>query len=233
MNKRPGGELATRPLHFILLADCSGSMNIDGKIQALNNAVREAIPHMQAVANENPNAEILVRAIKFSDSAEWHISTPTPIENFQWKDLTSGGLTDMGEALTLLSEELKIPPMSDRALPPVLVLISDGLPTDDINNGLKTLMALPWGKKSVRIAIAVGEDADQEILQRFIDNPDIKPLQANNADQLVKYIKWVSTVILKSASSPSSQVNYMNSSGVNVPIPKLPENEPSSAADVW
>lgn len=233
MNKRPGGELATRPLHFILLADCSGSMNIDGKIQALNNAIREAIPHMQAVANENPNAEILVRAIKFSDNAEWHIATPTPIEKFQWKDLTSGGLTDMGEALNLLSEELKIPPMSDRALPPVLVLISDGLPTDDINNGLKTLMALPWGKKSVRIAIAVGEDADQEILQRFIDNPDIKPLQANNADQLVKYIKWVSTVILKSASSPSSQINYMNSSGVNVPIPKLPENEPSSAADVW
>ncbi len=233
MNKRPGGELATRPLHFIILADCSGSMNIDGKIQALNNAIREAIPHMQAIANENPNAEILVRAIKFSDGAAWHIAQPTPIEKFQWVDLTSGGLTDMGEALTLLSEELKIPPMSDRALPPVLVLISDGLPTDDINNGLKTLMALPWGKKSVRIAIAVGEDADQEILQRFIDNPNIKPLQANNADQLVKYIKWVSTVILKSASSPSSQVNYMNSSGMNVPIPKLPENEPSSAADVW
>jgi uncharacterized protein YegL len=233
MNKRPGGELATRPLHFILLADCSGSMNIDGKIQALNNAIREAIPHMQAIANENPNAEILVRAIKFSDGATWHISQPTPIEKFQWVDLTSGGLTDMGEALSLLSEQLKIPPMSDRALPPVLVLISDGLPTDDINNGLKTLMALPWGKKSVRIAIAVGEDADQEILQRFIDNPNIKPLQANNADQLVKYIKWVSTVILKSASSPSSQVNYMNSSGMNVPIPKLPDNEPSSATDVW
>ncbi len=233
MNKRPGGELATRPLHFILLADCSGSMNIDGKIQALNNAIREAIPHMQAIANENPNAEILVRAIKFSDGAAWHIAQPTPIDKFQWVDLTSGGLTDMGEALSLLSEELKIPPMSDRALPPVLVLISDGLPTDDINNGLKTLMALPWGKKSVRIAIAVGEDADQEILQRFIDNSNIKPLQANNADQLVKYIKWVSTVILKSASSPSSQVNYMNSSGMNVPIPKLPDNEPSSAADVW
>jgi len=233
MNKRPGGELATRPLHFILLADCSGSMNIDGKIQALNNAIREAIPHMQAIANENPNAEILVRAIKFSDGAAWHISQPTPIEKFEWVDLTSGGLTDMGEALSLLSEQLKIPPMSDRALPPVLVLISDGLPTDDINNGLKTLMALPWGKKSVRIAIAVGEDADQEILQRFIDNPHIKPLQANNADQLVKYIKWVSTVILKSASSPSSQINYMNSSGMNVPIPKLPDNEPSSATDVW
>lgn len=42
MNKRPGGEMATRPLHFIWIADCSGSMGIDGKIQALNNAIREA-----------------------------------------------------------------------------------------------------------------------------------------------------------------------------------------------
>ena len=26
MPKRPGGELATRPLHFIWIADCSGSI---------------------------------------------------------------------------------------------------------------------------------------------------------------------------------------------------------------
>ena len=34
MSKRPGGELATRPLHFIWIADGSGSMAADGKIQA-------------------------------------------------------------------------------------------------------------------------------------------------------------------------------------------------------
>ncbi len=72
--KRPGGELATRPLHFIWITDSSGSMRIDGKIQALNNAIREAIPHMQRVADDNPYAQILVRAIKFSSSAQWHIS---------------------------------------------------------------------------------------------------------------------------------------------------------------
>ena len=47
MSKLPGGALASRPLHFIWVADCSGSMSVDGKIQALNNAIREAIPHMQ------------------------------------------------------------------------------------------------------------------------------------------------------------------------------------------
>jgi hypothetical protein len=62
---RPGGPLATRPLHFIWLCDCSGSMAVDGKTQALNNAIREAIPHMRNVASDNPNADVLVRAIKF------------------------------------------------------------------------------------------------------------------------------------------------------------------------
>jgi len=47
MSKRPGGEVATRPPHFIWICDCSGSMGVDGKIQALNNAIREAIPHMR------------------------------------------------------------------------------------------------------------------------------------------------------------------------------------------
>ena len=33
--KRPGGELASRPLHFIWIADCSGSMSGE-KIQHEN-----------------------------------------------------------------------------------------------------------------------------------------------------------------------------------------------------
>ena len=36
--RRPGGKLAARPLHFIWLLDCSGSMHFDGKMAALNNA---------------------------------------------------------------------------------------------------------------------------------------------------------------------------------------------------
>ncbi len=233
MSKRPGGELATRPLHFIWIADCSGSMSVEGKIQALNNAIREAIPHMQSVADENPNADVLIRAVKFSTGAQWHISQPTSVADFKWTDLDTGGLTDMGKALSLIAEQLKIPPMSDRALPPVLVLISDGQPTDDFSSGLKALMDLPWGKKSVRIAIAVGEDADNEILQQFIGASEIRPLQAHNAEQLVKYIKWVSTAVLKSASSPASQADISGHTVANVPIPTLPDNEPSSATDVW
>ncbi len=225
MPVRPGGELASRPLHFIWIADCSGSMSVDGKIQSLNTAIRDAVPHMQAVADENPNAEVLVRAVKFSSGAQWHISQPTPVADFKWEDLNADGLTDMGKALKLVADQLKIPPMTDRALPPVLVMISDGHPTDDFGNGIQTLMDLP---------VAIGRDADHDVLQKFIGHPELKPLQANNADQLVKYIKWVSTAVLKAASSPESQAGQALAVKGNVPIPNLPEDSgPASPQDVW
>jgi uncharacterized protein YegL len=234
MKTRPGGELATRPLHFIWIADCSGSMAVDGKIQALNTAIREAIPHMQKVADENPNAQVLVRAIKFASGAQWHISQPTPVEDFKWEDLSAQGETDMGKALSMVSDQLRIPPMTDRALPPVLVLVSDGQPTDDFNKGLRDLMDEPWGKKAVRIAISIGTDADEEVLQKFIGHSELKPLQANSPEALVKYIKWVSTAVLKSASAPASQATADAPAAVNVPVPMpTADDEPTSAADVW
>ncbi|MBU0493365.1 MAG: tellurium resistance protein [Chloroflexi bacterium] len=210
-------------------------MASDGKIQALNNAIREAIPHMQKVADENPNAQVLVRAVKFSNGAQWHISQPTPVEDFKWDDLSAEGVTDMGKALSMVAEQLKIPPMTDRALPPVLVLISDGQPTDDFNKGLNDLTDQPWGKKSVRIAISIGEDADDDVLQKFIGHPELKPLQANNPESLVKYIKWVSTAVLKSASAPASQAaGTAAPAAANVPVPTpTVDDEPDSALDVW
>jgi uncharacterized protein YegL len=94
--------------------------------------------------------------------------------------------------------------MSERALPPVLVLISDGQPTDDFDQGLKELLDQPWGKKAVRIAISIGQDADADVLQKFIAHPEMKPLAANSPEALVKHIKWASTAVLKSASSPAA-----------------------------
>lgn len=233
-SKRPGGELATRPLHFIWICDCSGSMSVDGKIQALNNAIRQSLPLMQTAAAENPNATVFVRVLKFSDGAQWLISQPTPVEDFQWQDLNADGVTDMGKALSMVAEQLKIPPMTDRALPPVLVMISDGQPTDDFSSGLKKLMEQPWGKKAARVAIAIGQDADYEVLQKFIGNPELKPLSANNPDQLINRIKWVSTAVLKSVSSPASQSKDSVSGRTNVPIP-IPVTDGANvdSNDVW
>lgn len=232
--RRPGGQMASRPLHFIWLADGSGSMRVDGKIQALNNAIREAIPHMQAVARENPHAAVFVKAIRFADDARWLGERLTPVSEFRWEDISAGGVTALGEALTMLGDALQPPLMTDRALPPVIALVTDGLPTDDFQAGLNHLLSKPWGRQALRIVIAIGEDAAsneaQEIFRAFIGNENMRPFQANNPEALVEHIRWVSTAVLKSVSSPS------RSTPDAVPGLQLPVSMGAGAleeTDVW
>ena len=83
MAVRPGGEYAGRPLHVIWLLDCSGSMAISGKIEALNNAIREVVPAMRKAAEGNPEVQFYVRVIRFSSGATWHIAEPTLLTRLQ------------------------------------------------------------------------------------------------------------------------------------------------------
>ncbi len=237
----PGGKMAARPLHFIWIADCSGSMS-GSKIEELNMAIQEALPEMKRVAQSNPHAEVLVRAVKFSSGAQWHVHQPTPVESFQWPVLKAGGVTDMGKAFNLVAEQLKMPPMDQRGLPPVLVLVSDGHPTDDANRGLKKIMDEPWGRKAVRIAIGIGGDADYAMLQKFIGHSEIAPLRANNAETLTQYIRWASTATIQAASAPNIQPNIEPTIPnaprptpvlPNIPVPPPPSNQGGSSADVW
>ena len=192
-NIRPSGIISNRPWYFYWICDCSSSMSLDGKIQTLNFAIHEAIPAMRETAAENPCAKLLVRALKFSSEAQWHIAEPTPIEDFEWTDLTTTAddSSNLGKALSVVAEQLKTQ-MPERAYPPILVLITDGRPTDDYERGLEELLNEPWGKKAVRLAISVGSDTDEEVLQKFIADPEFKPLQASNPNQLVKHLKWTS-----------------------------------------
>ncbi len=232
---RPGGELATRPLHFIFIADCSTSMKHSGKIEALNQAIRDALPDMCRVADENPNAEVLVRAIAFSSGAYWINPKPVPVEDFIWQDLEASGVTDLGAAIHLLQEELQIPPMSERALPPVLVLISDGIPTDNYEEALEELFKLPWGIKAVKLAIGIGRGISERMLKKFINNEEIEVLKADRAEALTEYIKWASTAVLQAASSPASQLGEEVKG--NVYMPKVPdkywEDLSIDLGDVW
>jgi uncharacterized protein YegL len=167
----------------------------DGKIESLNFALREMIPNLRDVADANPTAEIMVRVLTFSTGARWHVRTPCPISEFRWRDLTAGGQRDMGLALSMVSERLKAPEMPQRGLPPLLVLISDGSPTDDFDAGLKSLLDEPWGRKAVRVGIAIGANADLNVLQKFIGNPSIRPLQANSPESIIRQLRFASTQV--------------------------------------
>lgn len=216
---RPGGEMARRELHFVWLLDTSGSMRADGKIQALNVAIREALPQLRSAAGDNPGVRVLVRALTFSTGARWHIEEPTPVEQVRWEDVEAGGHTDMGQALGLLAEAMRSPPMPERAVSPVFVLVTDGHHTDEFDAGLAALMAQTWGRDAVRMAVTIGRDVNLDALQKFIGNDQIHPVQAHNPEALVQQIRWVSRSGLE-----SSQVGTG---------PRLPPASDASAGELW
>src|SRR5580700_9229223 len=89
----PGGShaMSSRPVHFFWILDTSGSMGVKDKIGQLNRAIRDAIPAMRGAAGDNPTAQLLIRAVAFDSSARWHISSPVPIDQFEWTDVSAGG----------------------------------------------------------------------------------------------------------------------------------------------
>ena len=196
-------RLVRRQLHVILALDCSGSMR-GSKIASLNYAIRAAIPELRSVAADNPEVDVRVRAMRFASTVTWHIETPIAVEDLVWEDLTAGGETGMGEALTMIAGVLTTEALPGRQLPPVIVLASDGHPSDDIDTGLDRLLTSYYGSRAMRIAISIGSDADDEVLDRFIARPPMRPLQANNAQELVQHIKWATTMPVKSVSAATN-----------------------------
>jgi uncharacterized protein YegL len=214
-----GGAVSKRSLKIYWLVDVSWSMSGD-KIATVNRAIKACIQPLIDAAEDNHEAQMFVRAMKFSVGAQWHTSE-TKIEDFKWYDLETNGYTETGAALRLMSEELTVEKMGNRALPPVIILMSDGEATDDYEGGLKELLSHRWGQKAVRIAIAIGQDANIDELTKFCSNKEVPPLVADRASDLVRYIKWASVEVSKSVShsaiTPSADTN------VQLPPPPTPQ----------
>jgi uncharacterized protein YegL len=211
----PGGELATHELHFFWLLDGSTSM-AGAKVQSLNFAVSNAISEMRNAAETNPRARLLVHSLRFASTVQWissdgqtsNVSTPpVPISEFKWGDfIQANGETAMGQVLSVVADELGKLDMSARHFPPVIVLVTDGLATDKFEDGLARLMANPFGKAAVRLAVAIEDgnsEVDLERLQEFIGNPEVKPLRSSNSDELAARIAFASRTGIERSSRPS------------------------------
>jgi len=204
----------TMVLFFIV--DTSGSMG-GSKIGAVNAAIEEVIPELKDLSVKNADAQIKIAALEFSTGARWITdSGPIEVENFNWNDINAGGVTDLGEACLKLNEKLSKNEYMQEAtgsFAPALFLMSDGEPTDEYRNGLSKLWENNWFKKSVKVAIAIGEDANKAVLEEFTGSKEAV-LEVHNAKALKKMIKFVS-VRASEIASKSTDVGL--SSNGNVP----------------
>ena len=85
---------------------------------------------------------------------------------------------------------------------PVLFLMSDGQPTDEYRKALDSLRENRWFKVAIRVAIAIGDDADMQVLTEFTGNPELV-LTAHTPEALKQMIRFVSVTSSKIGSRSS------------------------------
>ena len=125
------------------------------------------------------------------------IASLMPLDAFDdWAPLDAGGLTDLGAAFTELNEKLSKNGFMDRGsassgfYAPVIILLSDGGPTDDYLSALKVLKQNKWYKSALKIAIAIGEDANRDVLKKAIGNVELL-FSVNDTGNLKKAIRFI------------------------------------------
>ena len=199
--------IAKRTLTVFFVIDNSGSMEGE-KIGAVKTAIKDVLPELKNLAApNNADVEIKVAALIFSGSSYW--IHPTLVNDFTWKDLTTENLTNMGAALTELRSKLSIGDggtMSEEkaCYAPVFIFMSDGEPTDEVGSPLKALWENKWFKHGTRSAIAIGKDANIDVLADLVGSKE-GVTRVHSPETLKKIIKFVTMTATKSGSSGVSR----------------------------
>ncbi len=208
---RPGGiSRQARKMPLLILADTSGSMS-DEKIATLNQALPGLVQELQ---NDGMTRDsVLISLITFGGTVS-EVCTLQSVATVTIPVLVAAGGTPMGQAfrtaLSHLSDRSRLPASS---LTPTIALCSDGHPNDEWKVPLQELQRHPVASKAVRLALAIGQDADNDILAQFIGNPEYPVLHADEAHKIGTFFQWV-TLHTRSRS--------VGSGGVPQPVDLLP-----------
>lgn len=182
-----------RMLPVVLLADCSGSMSEDGKIESLNHAIRTMI-RVLACADDR-DSEIHLGVIGIGGEAAELRNPLTPVTEIPFTPLQAEGGTPTGSAVELAAQLI-----SDEAIPanahhPILVLVTDGYPTDDFERALDRLERSALGAGSTRFALGIGADVRREHLERFASDRAAGVLGTEQIADIDRFFRFVTRAV--------------------------------------
>ncbi|MGD1455628.1 vWA domain-containing protein [Vibrio harveyi] len=191
-----------RPLPVIVMADTSGSMSIDGKIDALNRSIKDMI---SSFASESRlRAEIHLSIVTFGGEAVTRLPLTPAHQIEQIENFTALGGTPLGAACTIVKDLIEdkdsIP---SRAYRPVIILVSDGYPTDDYVKAFDALLNSERAQKATRFALSIGNDADNTLLGSFGNDVEAPLLFAHNAAEIARFFRAVTMSVANHSKSQS------------------------------
>ncbi|MEU8143186.1 VWA domain-containing protein [Nonomuraea sp. NPDC048901] len=192
-----------RQLPVLILADVSGSMIHESKIETLNRSISEMLRSFKELVETD--YEITVGVVTFG-GFEARLHHPlAPVAGYEWRDMPAEGRTPLGHALTLahdvLEDRAQVPSRSGK---PVVVLASDGIPTDEWEEPLQRLLLSPRAGRATRFSVAIGNDIDEQamhVLERFAKDGAEGVIRAENAHRIVEFFSWLTMSISQQAVS--------------------------------
>jgi uncharacterized protein YegL len=203
-----------RPLPVIIAVDRSGSMSADGKIEALNIALKNFIDSVKD--EDSAKAEIQIALYSFGDESatcDLHLS---PISQVSITDYQAHGKTPMGgvfRKLKELIEDKSIIP--SRSYKPTIVLLTDGIPTDEWKSPMSELINEGRSSKAFRIAMAIGDDADRNMLSKFVSSPEYL-VTGESARDIRKFFRFVTMSVTQRMKSQMPDMPQ---------IPQMPDDD--------
>lgn len=221
-------EVAARTMALFYLFDKSGSM-FGTKIGQVNNAMKDIPKIIKEVADGAPNAKIVVAAVAFSNDVEWITTKPQTPEEFidSWQDMKAGGLTALGAVLKSLNEKMSRKeflgenPMG--YLAPGVIILSDGEPTDDWQTPLNELRKNNWFKNAIKVAFAVGDDANKDVLAEICGTKEAV-VSIDDPEKIRQYIKFVTATVSKTGTTSTTGKSAQEA--VNDAIATMDDNQP-------
>ncbi|MDD3589719.1 MAG: VWA domain-containing protein [Thermoguttaceae bacterium] len=180
-----------RRLPVYLLIDVSGSM-LGEPIEAVKNGVQ--ILHSALRRDPYALESAYISVITFSTEVQ-QVVPLTEVAMFQPPNISASGGTALGAALKKVtecanSEVHKSTPEEKGDWKPLVFILTDGVPTDDVSKGLEIFREYAWGAV---VACAAGNAADDQELQKITD--DVLHLDVADANSIGAYFKWVSASI--------------------------------------
>jgi len=232
--------IVKRQMVLFFIVDTSGSME-GTKIGAVNTAIREVLPELNGIGGSD--VDLKIACLRFSSGCSWLHPAPVSVENFQWNNLSADGVTDFGEACKELSDKMskeKYLSAPSASVAPALILMSDGEPTDDYKNGLSVLKQNNWYKYAIKVAAAIGNDANFDVLKEFTGNSE-SVITVHTPEALKKWIRFVSVTSAQIGSKSQPMQNGQIDSKQDTMIDQikdLRQTEPdlsqtSTNADDW
>ena len=199
-------SIPRRKMTLFFVIDTSGSM-VGSKIGSVNDAIENVLPMIGEISDENPDAEINVAALEFSTGTHWLYDEPKEAKEFIWQKVEADGLTSLGEACEELNKKLSrnggFMSSPSGCFAPAIILLSDGGPTDNFEGGLRSLQGNSWYKNAIKIAIAIGDDADKEVLKQFTGSSEAV-ITVHNIDALKKMIRIIAITSSQIGSKSTS-----------------------------